>query len=193
MLLYVEDDEQAMRTGLRLIASRFGVQAVKSATEALEKLSQTLPSAALIDVELPEGPFAGLELLRTLRARSPLLPAAIITGRLDAVVVNAALLLDADVIGKPAGVEVFAKFLMKVPTTVPGVDDALARARSRYKLTEREVEIAAWVGAGNQVKTFAAHAGIEPSTVKTHVKNLNLKTGDPSVRAFIERIREEER
>lgn len=159
MLLYVEDDERSMRTGLRLIGPDVIVRSARSVTEALERLGDKLPCAALIDVELPEGQFAGLELLRKLRTMSPTLPVGIMTGRLDPVVINAALVLNADMIGKPAGPEVFTKFVLKIPSLPEA-------ARLRHQRTERDLGIATHHAPSTPVHPLGVHAGIDLSALK---------------------------
>lgn len=79
-ILVVDDDEdfaQAVRMGLQ--SRGFDVAVVHDTAEALQRMGQRLPDAAILDVMFPENPVAGIELARELRKRFPKLPVVMLT------------------------------------------------------------------------------------------------------------------
>jgi two-component system response regulator PhoP len=114
VLLVVEDDPLALRAILRLVGDR-AAQVATSAAEARAAVPTSRAwSGLLVDAGLPEGPMAGIDIVREIRGTGPLIPSAIVTGRLERAVVQAGADLNAMVILKPdvhAGV---AHFLARV-------------------------------------------------------------------------------
>jgi CheY-like chemotaxis protein len=140
MLLIVEDDPAVLHTLRRLTGDRPTVSAA-SAVEARELL-ETRPdiTGGLIDVALPEGPRAGLDVLAWIREkRGFIIPCALVTGNSEEAVLDAAVIHRATVVRKPAvgprlewGLERFDR------STPEKTAQALLRgATARYGLTPR--------------------------------------------------------
>jgi DNA-binding response OmpR family regulator len=83
-VLIVDDDRNftdSLADGLRLKHPEAGVLLAKSAREALEVLSREVPTAVILDVQLPD--MHGVELLRVIResARLKKVPVVFISAR----------------------------------------------------------------------------------------------------------------
>jgi len=77
-LLLVDDDPDMLRLlSLRLGAAGYQVTAVKSAEDALAKLSMARPELVISDVQLPG--MDGLALFQAIRGRHPFLPVILLT------------------------------------------------------------------------------------------------------------------
>ena len=183
MLLVVEDDPLALRAILRLVGDRAAQVATSAAEVRAAVPTSRAWSGLLVDAGLPEGPMAGIDIVREIRGTGPLIPSAIVTGRLERAVVQAGADLNAMVILKPdvhAGV---AHFLARVDAVANGPDRAaaIADARERYGLTSREAEIVAWFIEGGDSASFLEHARIARTTFKTHRENILRKTAARSL------------
>lgn len=79
----VVDDEPSIRESLRMILEFEGYRVDEAATgsQALVKLSERPPDAAILDIKMPE--MDGLELLRALRERGYDTPVLMISGHAD--------------------------------------------------------------------------------------------------------------
>lgn len=158
---------------------------------AREIVATTVPVAALIDVGLPDGD--GIDLVRWLRLRWPALPVVVITGEIVPNVIYATYRLDAVFLPKPVDVGELSRFLSGIGRgehrAAVGIERAFERTRTESHLADREYELLRWVDAGNEVASFAAHAGISENTVKDYSRRLLAKTSQPNVRALVLRIR----
>jgi len=79
-VVLVVDDEDDIRSSLRMILEYEGMQAVEAASgeEALEKLDGPRPEVVLLDIKMPR--MDGLEVLAELRKRAADLPVIMISG-----------------------------------------------------------------------------------------------------------------
>ena len=190
MLLVVEDDPAALRALERLLGDRPRVYATSGAEARTALTTLTGLTGCLLDVGLPEGPRAGLELLEWIRNTALDLPCALVTGTCEADVVNAGERLRATVIIKPATAELLAWVLEQGdrPTTAE-LPTAIARqAKVRYELTKKETEVVAWFVAGRDLAAFLAHAKVSRSTFKSHRTRILLKTGASSLEMLASRL-----
>ncbi len=147
-------------------------------------------TGCLIDVGLPEGARAGLDLLGWIRETHRDLPCALVTGTCEREVVNAGERLRATVIIKPATAELLAIVLEQVdrPTTeeLPLV---IARAaKTEHQLTERETLVVSWFIGGQSQAAFLVYAGMSRSTFKSHRTSILNKTGDGTLEMLASRL-----
>jgi DNA-binding NtrC family response regulator len=143
MLLVVDDDPIVLRLLGRQLGDRPAMFAT-SASEAREMArSRPLWHGFLIDIGLPEGPMAGLELLEWLSDHDGGAERIIITGRPPSEIAGAEARLDATIIPKPFD----AHLLARAPERCDGkgADDPVAalvaRAKEQYGFTQREADL----------------------------------------------------
>jgi two-component system nitrogen regulation response regulator NtrX len=79
-LILVVDDEEDIRSSLRMVLEYEGFRMVEAASgpEALERLTQERPDAVLLDIKMPR--MDGLEVLTEIRKRHPDLPVVMVSG-----------------------------------------------------------------------------------------------------------------
>jgi FixJ family two-component response regulator len=179
--LVVEDEEHARRTLVRIVSRYRPVRQAAEYGSAVRELRAHRDWCGLFfDVSLGRRALAGLELLDLATTEFPGVPVAIVTGRIDPVVVNRAAAASATVVSKPLGEGELMPFLQRVVAREHGFTkdfaqnfDAVSRA---WKLSPREHEILAWLVAGGTREGYLEFAGMEPNTLKTHVKHMLGKT-----------------
>lgn len=183
MLLVVEDDALCRRALDRLLGGRARTHA-SNAEEARAALSTIRGlTGCLLDVALPEGPRAGLELLASIRAAYTTVPCALLTGTCEPSLVNAAELLRARTIIKPATAELLRWILDQSDLASPAalVRHTAKSAQERYQLTDREAEIVACFLSGRDIADFLADTGLSRSTFKSHRRSILAKTATRSL------------
>lgn len=82
-LVFIVDDDEAVRSATRLLARSFGwnARAFGSAQEFLDALPQGQPDCLLLDLNMPD--MNGVELQMVLAARGIRIPIVVITGQRD--------------------------------------------------------------------------------------------------------------
>jgi DNA-binding NarL/FixJ family response regulator len=190
----IADDEELVRTGLRLILeAEPDVEVVGEASNgrlAVEAAAAFRPDVVLLDVRMPE--LDGVQAARLIRdSGSPAKVVILTTFGLDQYVYDALqagasgfLLKDApasqllaavraaaagDAVLAPSVTRrLIAEFAQRGPRTVPAVFDAL---------TEREREVLQLLARGMSNAEIGAELYIGEGTVKTHVARLLMKLG----------------
>jgi len=191
----VVDDHPLFRRGVVTLLNEslnFKVLAdFGSAKKLINKLDELLPSLAVIDLHMPN--VSGLELLKVLKSRMPLLKVVILTGSNDSNDLLQALSAGADgylrkdthpdeiltrldqvmcgeVAINDSGVTLLANHL-RIPSTqfTPESEDVFDA------LTSREQQTLALITKGMSNKLIARELGISDGTVKVYVKNVLRK------------------
>ena len=189
-ILVVEDDASVARTLVRLL-TREGAWSVVVATSATEGRRHLADGASrwvgfVVDVGLPEGETAGLELLAHLRVSCPCAPVAVVTGRLEPSIVRAVAELDAaPYVCKPADKAQLAGFLARVAAHhAPSFDPnyIAAQARTRYGFTPREEEVLASELRGEPIASFCEREKISVRTFRAHAAGIIAKARASSLR-----------
>jgi len=179
-LLVVDDDEGSRRALVRFLKQHRPVREAASAEEAVAHLGVHDDwSGFLIDVSLCGRERAGLDVLAAARRMFPAVPAALVTGSNDKVLINRAAALSAGFLCKPFGPEELTAFLERVLAAEAGLDErfrgrlhALAR---RWSLAPKEADIFAWLIAGKTREAFLEQTGMSAVTFRSHVAKLLAK------------------
>ncbi|MCC3769694.1 response regulator transcription factor [Streptomyces sp. UNOC14_S4] len=191
----VVDDEQLVRSGLRMIlgtAPDIEVVADCGGGEAVDTVRACAPDVVLLDIRMPD--VDGLTVLRALREQLPRPPAVAMLTTFDANEYLASalrggatgfLLKDTD----PQQLVQAVRTLAAGGSVLdPGVTRAViggylaaeaetTAAHAVAALTPREREVLALLGAGLANPQIAERMGLAPSTVKDHVRALLGKLG----------------
>ncbi|GHF17483.1 MULTISPECIES: response regulator [Streptomyces] len=190
----VVDDEQLVRSGLRMIlgtAPDIEVIADCGGGEAVGVITASAPDVVLLDIRMPD--VDGLTVLRALRA-APQPPAVAMLTTFDADEYLAAALRHgaAGFLLKDTDPEQLVRAVRTLASggsvLDPGVTRAViggylateagtAAAEAVRALTPREREVLAHLGAGLANPQIADRMGLAPSTVKDHVRAVLGKLG----------------
>ena len=183
---FVVDDDEAVRSSLRMLLKSLGIPAVThgSAAEFLAEYDLEQPGCLILDVRMPG--ISGLELQDELNRRGAIIPVIFITGHGDV----------------PMAVEAMqhgaVDFLQK-PFSDKDLSDRVQRAlsadlRNRAQLgekdqirarmamlTPRERQVLALVTLGKANKAIAGDLGVSQRTVEIHRAHLMEKMGAASL------------
>ena len=190
--ILLADDEELVRTGLRMILrSEPDLEVVGEAVngeDALQKVSELVPDVLLLDLRMPDGD--GLAVLRSLPAGA--LPVVVLTtfdtdaNVQEALLAGAAgfLLKDAPAAQLVAAVRAAASgdavlsrsVARRVFERLPH-QQSVSRSATGEGLTEREQEVLTLIADGCSNAEIAQRLHIVEGTVKTHVARILMKLG----------------
>lgn len=189
-IVFVVDDDDAVRNSLRLLLRSSSLEAVThaSANEFLTSYDDTIPGCLILDVRMPD--MTGLELQRQLHLKGSSLPIIFITGHGDIPMAVDAMRLGAfDFLQKPFRDE---DLLERVRRALEhdrvqrlerrGRDDVAIRIAS---LTPREKEVMELVTRGLANKVIAADLGLSQRTVEIHRSRVMEKMGADSLAQLV--------
>jgi two-component system nitrate/nitrite response regulator NarL len=198
-VLVVEDEPAVGRTLTRLLGGgcAWSVTVATSASEARVLLEDrsTRWLGFVVDVGLPEGPEAGLKLLSFVRESFPRAPTAVVTGRLERSIVNAAASLGASFICKPPAATELAPFVARVAALARNrrdTDQVALSASNRFGLTARETQVLGCALRGDGSDKFCERESISRRTFRAHAASVVSKSGAPSLRELALRLMREE-
>jgi len=172
----IVDDEPLVQRALAAVLRRYGTsKATPSARDAMVEFDRSW-DGLLIDVRLEDG--SGLDVLASARAKKIRAPAIVLSGWVDREIINRCAALDARLVSKPCGTPELAPFLFEALflKTNDRPYAATERARHRWMLSEREVDILGFALRGKSRDQYLDTTGIAPNTYKTHVRSLLVKT-----------------
>ncbi len=189
-IIHAIDDDDAARDSLRFLLETAGqeVRTYENAAAFLAQLPVHGIGCVITDVRMPG--MTGIELLKTLKARSFPLPVIVITGHGDIpLAVEAMREGAADFLEKPyedvALLESIRRSISAAGSAA-GADDAIADIRRRIAgLSGRESEVMAGLVAGKSNKVIAIDLDISPRTVEIYRANVMSKMGADSLPALV--------
>jgi FixJ family two-component response regulator len=188
--IHIVDDDEAVRSSLRLLIRSVGLQAQAhaSAHDFLAGYDRRQPGCLVLDVRMPG--MSGLELQQELNRRGATIPVVFITGHGDVPMAVAAMQQGAfDFLQKP----------FRDQDLLDRVQGALARdAESRAgmaahaevlarlaTLTPRETEVMQLVTHGKANKVIGADLGVSQRTVEIHRAHVMEKMGANSLAELV--------
>jgi len=184
--VFVVDDDEAVRSSLRLLLKSLGMPAVThgSAAEFLAAYDPEQPGCIILDVRMPG--MNGLELQDELNRRGAIIPVIFITGHGDVPMAVEAMQHGAfDFLQKPfSDKDLTDRIQRAIATdirnrTLLGQKD---RIRARLAaLTRRETQVLQLVTLGKSSKVIATDLGVSQRTVEIHRAHLMEKMGATSL------------
>jgi two-component system response regulator FixJ len=189
-LVYVIDDDPAMRDSLDFLLDAAGLKArlFDSAVSFLEALPQLGPGCIVSDVRMPN--LDGLELLKRLRETNKSLPIIIMTGHGDIPLAVEAMKLGAiDFIEKPFEDD---RLIGTITAALSGAaqrqkgDAVAADIASRIaSLSPRERQVLDGLVAGLSNKLIARDYDISPRTIEVYRANVMTKMQASSISELV--------
>lgn len=190
-IVYVVDDDEAMRDSIRWLLESVGLDSVMfaSANEFLQGVDPRRHGCILLDVRMPG--ISGMELLENLKSRGIFQPVIIITGHGDVPMAVRALKHGAfDFIQKPFnGQELLDRVHNAIKLDMEKHQQYRQREilRSHFEaLTPREKEIMELVVAGDSSKVIGQKLGISHRTVDIHRGNIMRKLNITSIAELVQ-------
>lgn len=181
-LLLIDDHplvQVALEAALATAPIRLSLTAVENETEAFQALQQRMPQLVILDISLPDS--NGLELLKLLKRRFPLLPVLIYSAQTERLYMQMARAAGAaGYIVKSQSMPQLLSAILAVlgGKTVFAADIADTKPLS---LTAKEQQVLSLLAQGLSNLQIAQQLHISNKTVSTHKKNILEKTGAHSV------------
>src|SRR6201997_2404311 len=191
--VFVVDDDEAVRSSLRLLLKSVGLAAtaLPTAQEFLAKYDPQQPGCLVLDVRMPG--MSGLELQEQLNMRGAIIPVIFITGHGDVPMAVEAMQQGAfDFLQKPFRdqdlIERVQRALAKDQLNRAELSER-AKVRERFdSLTPREREVLALVTSGKANKVMAADLNVSQRTVEIHRARVMEKMGASSVAQLVRMV-----
>lgn len=188
--VHVIDDDDAARDSLQFLLETAGLHArtYETADAFLKALPAPASGCVVTDVRMPG--MTGIELLKTLKARTFPLPVIVITGHGDIPLAVEAMREGAsDFLEKPYDDEALLRSITRAVASSKSAADAddekagiLHRAAG---LSGREAEVMSGLVAGKSNKVIALELEISPRTVEIYRANVMQKMGADSLPALV--------
>ncbi len=197
--VFVVDDDEAVRTSLRLLLKSVGlpVETFASAQEFLDQFDPNRAGCLVLDIRMPG--MSGLELQQQLNDRHSIMPIVFITGHGDVPMAVEAMQAGAvDFIQKPFRdqdlIDRINRALEKDREMRAALRERDEIRRRMSQLTPREREVLELVTQGKANKVIAGDLNVSQRTVEIHRARVMEKMGANSlahlVRMVIEANRE---
>jgi FixJ family two-component response regulator len=190
-LVYVVDDDRAVRESLGLLLNSVGIpnQTFESATAFLDSFDPDRIGCLVADIRMPV--MSGMDLQKELNARKAAIPIIFITGHGDVpMAVNAMKGGARDFLTKPFRDQDLldrVRSALDAARTESDSQQQLREIRERFEsLTPRETEVMELVVNGSANKVIAMDLGVSQRTVELHRARVMQKM---SVRSLAELVR----
>lgn len=191
--VFVIDDDDAVRSSLRLLFKSYGLDTVlhASAEDFLANYDHSRAGCVVLDVRMPG--MSGPELQRHLKETGADLPTIIITGHGDVPVAVRAMKDGAlEFLQKPFSTQLLLEHIRAALDRDVERREALARRSSvaarLAALTERERQVMELVVSGKISKEVAAELGISKKTVDVHRARVMQKLQVQSLPELVELV-----
>lgn len=189
-IVFVVDDDEAVRSALRLLLKSVGLTAtaLPTAQQFLDTYDPLQPGCLVLDVRMPG--MSGLELQQQLNLRGAVIPVIFITGHGDVPMAVEAMQQGAfDFLQKPFRdqdlIDRIQKALAKDKQNRAELGER-SRNRERFEsLTPREREVLALVASGKPNKVMAGDLGLSQRTVEIHRARVMEKMGVSSLAQLV--------
>jgi two-component system, LuxR family, response regulator FixJ len=192
-LVFVVDDDEAVRSSTKLLLKSVGLPAVtySSAQEFLDNYDQMQPGCVVLDVRMPA--MSGLELQQLLNMRGAIIPVIFITGHGDIPMAVEAMQHGAfDFLQKPFRdqdlLDRVQKALEKDRINRVQLREKTRIQERRESLTPREREILELMTRGKPNKVMAADLGVSQRTVEIHRARVMEKMGASSLAQLVRMV-----
>jgi two-component system, LuxR family, response regulator FixJ len=189
-IVFVVDDDRAMRDSLRWLLESIGltVRTYATAAEFLREHQPSQPGCLVLDVRMPG--MSGLDLQAELVRRGAELPTIVVTGHAEvAMAVRAVKAGAIDFIEKPFSDQLLldrVRQALEIDRQSREVRARREEARRRLaSLSAREREVLELVAAGKANKEVAAALGLSTKTVEVHRAHVMSKMAVDSLAELI--------
>ena len=196
--VFVVDDDDAVRTSLRLLLKSVGlpVETFASAQEFLDGFDAERAGCLVLDIRMPG--MSGLELQQRLNEIHAIVPIVFITGHGDVPMAVEAMQHGAvDLIQKPFRdqdlIDRINQALEKDRDNRAGLRERDAIRRRMQQLTPREREVLDLVTQGKANKVIAGDLNVSQRTVEIHRARVMEKMGASSLAHLVRMVIEAER
>jgi FixJ family two-component response regulator len=196
--VFVVDDDDAVRTSLRLLLKSVGlpVETFGSAQEFLDAFDSDRAGCLVLDIRMPG--MSGLELQQRLNEIHAIVPIVFITGHGDVPMAVEAMQHGAvDFIQKPFRdqdlIDRINQALEKDRDNRAGLKERDAIRRRMQQLTPREREVLDLVTQGKANKVIAGDLNVSQRTVEIHRARVMEKMGASSLAHLVRMVIEAER
>jgi len=189
-MVFVVDDDEAVRSALKLLLKSVGLTAtaLPTAQQFLATYDPLQPGCLVLDVRMPG--MSGLELQEQLNLKGAVIPVIFITGHGDVPMAVEAMQQGAfDFLQKPFRdqdlIDRIQKALAKDKQNRAELGER-SRNRERFEsLTPREREVLALVASGKPNKVMAGDLGLSQRTVEIHRARVMEKMGVSSLAQLV--------
>jgi two-component system response regulator FixJ len=192
-VVFVVDDDEAVRNSLRLLLKSVGLAAstLPTAQEFLSMYRPNQPGCLVLDVRMPG--MSGMELQQQLNIRGAVIPVIFISGHGDIPMAVDAMQQGAfDFLQKPFRdqdlIDRIQRALAKDQTNRAELNER-TRTRQRFEsLTPREREVLALVTSGKPNKVMAGDLGVSQRTVEIHRARVMEKMAASSLAQLVRMV-----
>ena len=186
MVIYLIDDDEAVRDALSLLLYTYGMQVETFSDPAtfLAHVDIKRPGCLILDLRMPM--ISGLQLQQKLLERGINWPAIMITGHGDISACRRAFKAGIlDFLSKPVDEQVLLEALETASIELDKIKEKSEAQQLLARLTERELEIFDLICRGFGSKDIASALNISVRTIDAHRANIAEKLETSSVADFV--------
>ncbi len=191
MRVYLLDDHDVVREGLRFLLERHDIEVIgesATAAEATARIPALRPDVAVLDARLPDG--SGIEVCRAIRSIDPSIKALILTSYDDDEALFSAIMAGASgYVLKEIKSSDLVNAITQVAAGNSLIDPSLtARVLERVRngpatapeladLTDQELKLLGYIAEGMTNRQIGEHMFLAEKTIKNYVSSILAKLG----------------